>query len=188
MAKAQKARSKSASRTRKSAPAKGKTSAKKRVVVKKKAPAKKAAPAVIAAPAPALKARRLPETLRLTAFTPSLTVNDLAKSLAFYTGALGFFVGEEWKDGEVLRGAMLKAGACQLAISQDDWKLGADRKKGQGIRVWCYTSQDIDAIAARLKAAGHSLTEEPQDHPAYGVRSLSVDDPDGFHLTIARQL
>lgn len=183
MAKAKKARSKTASRTRKSAPAKRKTSAKKRVVVKKKAPAKKAA-----APARALKARRLPETLRLTAFTPSLTVNDLAKSLAFYTGALGFFVGEEWKDGEVLRGAMLKAGACQLAISQDDWKLGAERKKGVGFRVWCYTSQDIDAIAARLKAAGHSLTEEPQDHPAYGVRSLSVDDPDGFHLTIARQL
>ncbi len=193
MAKAKKARSKTASRTRKSAPAKRKTSAKKRVVVKKKAPtkkapAKKAAAPAAAAPARALKARRLPETLRLTAFTPSLTVNDLAKSLAFYTGALGFFVGEEWKDGEVLRGAMLKAGACQLAISQDDWKLGADRKKGQGIRVWCYTSQDIDAIAARLKAAGHSLTEEPQDHPAYGVRSLSVDDPDGFHLTIARQL
>jgi len=190
MAKAKKARSKTASRTRKSAPAKRKTSAKKRVVVRKKAPAKKAAaPApALAAPERAFKARRLPETLRLTAVTPSLTVNDLAKSLAFYTGALGFFVGEEWKDGETLRGAMLKAGACELGISQDDWKLGTDRKKGAGFRIWCHTSQDIDAIAARLKAAGHSLTEEPQDHPAYGVRSLSVDDPDGFHLTIARKL
>ena len=177
MATAKKARAKTVSKSRK-----------KSASAKKPAPAKKTAPASTKAKAPALKARRLPETLRLTAFTPSLTVNDLAKSLAFYTGALGFIVGQEWKDGEVVRGAMLKAGACDLAVSQDDWKLGTDRKKGVGIRIWCYTAQDIDAIASRLKAAGHSLTEEPADHPAYGVRSLSVDDPDGFHLTIARKL
>jgi len=151
-----------------------------------KAPAKKAAPAAKAAPA--MKARREPETLRLTAFTPSLTVNDLTTSLAFYTGVLGFIAGEQWKDGDVLRGVMLKAGACELGLSQDDWKQGRDRKKGLGFRIWCDTAQDIDAMAARLKAAGRSLTEEPEDHPAWGVRSFSVDDPDGFHLTIARKL
>ena len=189
MATAKKARAKAVSKSKnKSAPVKKKALVNKKALVKKSAPAKKAAPGVTTAKAPALKARRLPETLRLTAFTPSLTVNDLAKSLAFYTGALGFVVGQEWKDGEVVRGAMLKAGACELAVSQDDWKLGTDRKKGAGCRFWCYTAQDIDAIAARLKAAGHPLTEEPEDHPAYGVRSLSVDDPDGFHLTIARRL
>ncbi len=195
MATAKKARAKAVSKSKKKspsakkrAPVKKSVSLKKKALVKKSAPSKRTAPAVRAAKAPALKARRLPETLRLTAFTPSLTVNDLAKSLAFYTGALGFVVGQEWKDGEVLRGAMLKAGACELAVSQDDWKLGADRRKGAGFRVWCDTIQDIDAIAARLKAAGHSLTEEPADHTAYGVRSFSVDDPDGFHLTIARKL
>lgn len=189
MAKAKKARSKTATKSRKkTAPLKKKAPAKKRAIAKKTAPARKAAPPVALAKTPALKARRVPETLRLTGFTPSLTVNDLAKSLAFYTGPLGFIVGQEWKDGEILRGAMLKAGACELAISQDDWKLGTDRKKGLGFRIWCYTSQDIDDIGARLKAAGHALTEEPADHPAYGVRSLSVDDPDGFHLTLARRL
>jgi catechol 2,3-dioxygenase-like lactoylglutathione lyase family enzyme len=189
MATAKKARAKTASRSKKkNAPAKKKGPAKKKVLVKRSVPANKTPPSVAAATTRVLKARRLPETLRLTGFTPSLTVNDLAKSLAFYTGPLGFIVGQEWKDGEVLRGAMLKAGACELAISQDDGKLGTDRKKGLGFRIWCYTVQDIDAIAARLKAAGHALTEEPADHPAYGVRSLSVDDPDGFHLTLARRL
>lgn len=189
MATAKKARAKTVSRSKKKrVPAKKKSPVKKAALAKRSAPAKKAAPAVATSKASVLKARRLPETLRLTTFTPSLTVNDLAKSLAFYTGALGFIVGQEWKDGEVVRGAMLKAGACELAISQDDWKLGTDRKKGAGLRIWCYTAQDIDAIAARLKAAGHALTEEPEDHPAYGVRSLSVDDPDGFHFTIARKL
>jgi len=134
------------------------------------------------------KARREPETLRLKSFTPSLTVADLCKSLAFYTQTLGFFVGESWTEGDLLRGVMLKAGACELGLSQDDWKLGRDRKKGVGFRIWCDTAQDVDAVAARITAAGFALTEEPEDHPSWGVRSFSVDDPDGFHLTIARNL
>ena len=171
MATAKKARTKVVSRSRKKNP-----------------PAKKAARAVKAARPLALKARHVPETLRLTSFTPSLTVNDLTRSLAFYTDALGFIVGEQWKDGGVLRGVMLKAGACELGISQDDWKQGKDRKKGAGFRIWCDTAQDIDAIAARVKAAGCALSEQPEDHPAWGVRSFSFDDPDGFHLTFARKL
>jgi uncharacterized glyoxalase superfamily protein PhnB len=83
---------------------------------------------------------------------------------------------------------MLRAGACELGLSQDDWKLGHDRKKGVGFRLWCDTAQDVDAVAARLKTGGYALTEEAGDHPAWGVRSFSIDDPDGFHLTIARSL
>jgi catechol 2,3-dioxygenase-like lactoylglutathione lyase family enzyme len=134
------------------------------------------------------KARREPETLRLKSFTPSLTVDDLSKSIVFYTETLGFFVSESWTEGDRLRGVMLKAGACELGLSQDDWKLGRDRKKGVGFRIWCDTAQDVDALAARVKGAGFRLTEEPEDHPAWGVRSFSFDDPDGFHLTIARGL
>lgn len=177
MATGNKARAKKASK-----PVKKKISTKSVKTVNKKKTVKARAGKV------ALKARHLPETLRLKAFTPSLTVNDLQKSLAFYTGALGFFPGEQWKDGDVLRGVMLKAGACELGLSQDDWKMGKDRQKGVGFRIWCDTAQDLDAIAARVKAAGFTLTAEPEDHPAWGVRSFSVDDPDGFHLTIARDL
>lgn len=135
------------------------------------------------------KARRTPETLRLKSFTPSLTVNDLTKSLAFYTDGLGFVIGQRWPgvDGS-LQGAMLKAGASEFGISQDDWKQGKNRKKGVGSRLFLETAQDVDAIAARLKAAGHLLTEEPSDNVQWGVRSFSVDDPDGFHLTITRNL
>jgi catechol 2,3-dioxygenase-like lactoylglutathione lyase family enzyme len=138
--------------------------------------------------APTHKARRAPETLRLKSFNPSLTVDDMRKSLVFYTEVLGFFVDESWTDGDVLRGVMLKAGACELGLTQDDWKQGRDRKKGAGFRIWCDTGQDVDALAARVKAAGFALTEEPEDHPAWGVRSFALDDPDGFHLTFARGL
>ncbi len=159
-------------------------------VVKKKTAtkAKSHAKAKTAKAAPKLKARAVPETLRLKSFTPSLTVNDLAKSIAFYEGALGFIVGDRWKDGDVLLGVMLKAGASEFGLSQDDWKAGRDRKKGDAFRLYCNTAQDIDAVAARVKAAGFTLTAEPEDHPAWGVRSFNLDDPDGFHLTIARDL
>jgi uncharacterized glyoxalase superfamily protein PhnB len=127
-----------------------------------------------------------PETLRLRAFQPGLTVNDLDQSMRFYVDVLGFVAGDRWSDGGVQRGVTLKAGACQLSLSQDDWARGHDRKKGEGVRIWCRTAQDIDRLAARIKAAGGHLTAEPNDQP-WGGRSLSVDDPDGYHLTISRE-
>ena len=127
------------------------------------------------------------ETLRLRAIEPAFTVGDLARSVDFYTNALGFVVDEQFKgpDG-TLRGVMLKAGACRFGLSQDDWAKGRDRQKGIAVRVWCTTVMDVDAIGARIKAAGHALAEEPHDQP-WGGRTLGVDDPDGFHITIYRR-
>jgi catechol 2,3-dioxygenase-like lactoylglutathione lyase family enzyme len=124
--------------------------------------------------------RNDPETLRLRSIEPSLTVNDLERSLRFYADVLGFFVGERWIDAGVLRGAMLKAGACQLGLSQDDWSKGRDRKKGEGMSLWLKTAQSLDALAARIKGAG-SVADGPTKEPS-GGRSLSVYDPDGFRL------
>ena len=116
---------------------------------------------------------------------PSLTVDDLAKSLAFYRDGLGFIVTDTWKkDGEVL-GYMLKAGACELGIGQDDWAKGRDRVKGVGYRIYFETTQDVDAIAARLRAAGHELAEPVKDH-SWGARGFAAFDPDGFKLSIYR--
>ena len=134
--------------------------------------------------APTLERRRRdPETLRLRSFEPSFTVDDLQRSVRFYTTVLGFTVGKQWSDNGEARGVMLKAGVCELSLSQDDWAKGRGRQKGEAVRIWCSTAQDIDALAARIKAAGGRLTEEPMNHP-WGARSLSVDDPDGIHLTI----
>ena len=133
--------------------------------------------------APKHQQRQCLESLCLRAFTPSLTVNDLDKSVRFYTDVLGFIVGERWEEGGKLLGVMLKAGVCQIGLSQDDWAQGRDRKKGIGIRLYCDTAQDVDALAARIKGAGGRLTREPVDE--MGGRSLSVDDPDGYPLSFS---
>jgi catechol 2,3-dioxygenase-like lactoylglutathione lyase family enzyme len=130
--------------------------------------------------------RRDPETLRLRSLEPSFTVGDLDRSIRFYTEVLGFVVGERWIHEGVLHGVLLRAGACEIGLSQDDWTKGRDRKKGQGMRIWCGTIQDIDALASRIRAAGGLLTEGPRDQ-SWGARSLSVVDPDGFGLTIYRE-
>jgi predicted enzyme related to lactoylglutathione lyase len=127
-----------------------------------------------------------PETLRLRSVEPALTVDDIERSLRFYTNVLGFVVGERWEEGGQLRGVSLKAGACSLGLSQDDWSKGRDRKKGEGISLWCATAQDIDALAARIKAAGARLAQEPSDSPE-GGRMLAVDDPDGFRLRLYKE-
>ena len=129
--------------------------------------------------------RKDPETLRLRGIVPSLTVNDLQASVRFYTDVLGFIVDERWEDGGKLMGVMLKAGNCQIGLSQDDFKKGRDRQKGVGTRIWCETSQDLDALAARIKAAGGKLTQEPREE--MGGKNFAIDDPDGYHLSFERR-
>ena len=130
--------------------------------------------------------RRERETLRLREFEPTFTVNDIERSVRFYTEVLGFIVIEQMSDGAALQGVLLKAGTCKLGLSQDDWAKGRDRKKGEGVRIWCNTVQDIDALAVRIRGAGGVLADEPKNQIA-GDESISVTDPDGFHLTIYRK-
>ncbi|MGH7568469.1 MAG: VOC family protein [Gemmatimonadales bacterium] len=138
------------------------------------------------ASAPRRPKRRQPETLRLRSVNPSFTVDDLQRSINWYSHALGFVVTDRWEENGRLVGVMLKAGSCQLGLSQDDFAKGRDRPKGVGFRVWCSTAQDIDALAERVRAygGGGTILEQPADR--YGSRSFLVQDPDGFRLSLSR--
>jgi uncharacterized glyoxalase superfamily protein PhnB len=129
--------------------------------------------------------RRQPETLRLRNTTMSFTATDLQRSIAFYRDVLGFMVGEEWREKGALAGVELRAGAVSLMLSQDDFARGRDRVKGVGMRLRCHTAQDIDRLAAQIKARGGLLDQEPQDMP-WGERLFAISDPDGFKLSIVQ--
>jgi catechol 2,3-dioxygenase-like lactoylglutathione lyase family enzyme len=128
--------------------------------------------------------RQQPESLRLRSVTPTFTVNDINRSEAWYRDGLGFYVAERWEEGGRLQGLMLKAGACELGLSQDDFSKGRDRAKGVGFRLWCDTTQDVDAIASRLKAFGGTIVEPPGER--YDTYGFTAQDPDGFKITITR--
>ena len=130
-------------------------------------------------------ARRQPETLRLRDISPSFTVTDLQRSIAFYRDVLGFVIGDEWRENGQIQGCEMRAGRVLFMLTQDDFAKGRDRQKGVGTRLHVSTAQDIDRLAAEIKARGGTLDQEPADMP-WGERVFMLTDPDGFKLTIAQ--
>ena len=126
---------------------------------------------------------RTQEGVRISAVVPTLTVDDLQKSIAFYE-ALGFAIEERWEDKGTLLGVMLRAGNTELGLNQDDWKKGRDRKKGIGVRLSISTAPGaVDEIARQARDAGITLKSEPHD-TEWKSRAFEVVDPSGFLLTI----
>ncbi len=65
-------------------------------------------------------------------------------------------------------------------------KKGRDRQKGIGTRLNIEPAQNIDEIAARVKAAGFTLDAEPFDTP-WKTRQFDLTDPSGFELTVSSE-
>ncbi len=131
-----------------------------------------------------MQENKQPESLHLQALMPSLTVNDIQASIAWYRDVLGFGVAEEYQwEGKVM-GARLKAGAIEVLIAQDDFAKGRDRQKGVGFRMYCITGQDIDQLAAAIRERGGQLAQEPTDQP-WGARDFAIVDPNGFNISIS---
>lgn len=119
----------------------------------------------------------------------SITCKDLETSLRFYRDGIGFGVVQSYeREGKVVA-AVVAAGDCRLVLNQDDGKLGWDRIKGQGffLQINVAAPADVDAAAARIKAAGGTLIDEPADRP-WGVRMFQFRDPDGFKLGVSTPL
>ena len=123
------------------------------------------------------------EAVQISAIVPTLTVDDLQKSITFYE-ALGFAIDERWEDKGALLGVMLRAGRTQIGLNQDDWKEGRDRKKGIGVRLSISTTPGhVDEIAKRARNAGVPLESDPHDTD-WNSRAFELSDPSGFLLTI----
>ena len=124
------------------------------------------------------------EAVQISAIVPTLTVDDLQKSIKFYE-ALGFAIDERWEEKGTLLGVMMRAGTTQIGLNQDDWKKGRDRKKGIGVRVSISTPTpgSVDEIAKRAKNAGITLKSEPRD-TEWESRAFEVSDPSGYLLTV----
>jgi uncharacterized glyoxalase superfamily protein PhnB len=127
----------------------------------------------------------MPTALTPKSILPGLTVDDLEKSIPFYE-ALGFGVTQRWDQDGKLMSVMLKAGEFELGLNQDDWKKGRDRQKGLGTRLNLETTQSIDEIAARMKAAGFTLDMEPFD-TQWKTRQFELTDPTGFKWTVSSE-
>ena len=125
--------------------------------------------------------------VKLKQVMPSFTVGYIDASLDYYERVLGFTVVERWENEGKLLGASIAAGDVMLMLGQDDWALGRDRQKGAGLRLYCTTEQNVDELAAAIKARGGELAQEPTDQP-WGARDFSIVDPDGIKISISYQI
>ena len=123
------------------------------------------------------------DPFRARALAASLTVRDLQASLAWYRDVMGFTVTRQHERGGAVRAVSLRAGDVELLIGQDDGSKGLDRVKGVGFSLQFTTGQNIDELAARIKARGGTLESEPAD--ARGAKVFRLRDPDGFMLVIS---
>lgn len=122
--------------------------------------------------------------LRFSLLAPSLTVDSVAHSLKWYTDIVGFKLTQKWEQDGKLLGVELKAGDVTVYLSQEDGAKGP-RLKGQGMRLYWYTKQNVDKIADRIRSRGGHLASEPKDE--WGVRSFALVDPTGYLITISTE-
>jgi len=127
--------------------------------------------------------------IRATNLGCSITCKDLEASIRFYRDAIGFAVAETYEHEGKVAAAVVAAGDCRIVLNQDDGQLGWDRIKGQGfyLQINVAGAADVDAAAARIKAAGGTLLSEPADRE-WGVRMFQFKDLDGFKLGVSTPL
>jgi uncharacterized glyoxalase superfamily protein PhnB len=117
----------------------------------------------------------------------SITVKEIEKSLAWYRDIIGFGIERAVDHEGKLVYVALKAGDVRISLNQDDGAKGWTRIKGLGFSINIWTTEDIDAIANRIKASGGKLDSEPVDAD-WGARFFQLTDPDGFKLAILKPL
>ena len=116
---------------------------------------------------------------------PTLTVQDVERSLVFYRDQLGLAQDLDLRD---------QTGAIFLAsVEVDDTVIMLSRGhtdvKGSGVRLTLFFERghDIDGLLGRLTAQGVVVCATMGDRP-WGHRDFTVFDPDGYHVTIASPL
>ena len=107
-------------------------------------------------------------------------VEDLDRSIAFYTDVVGLTLGH--RSGPY---AQFDTGMCRLALYQRD---AMDDLVGPGERFEIgFKVDDVDAAFAAMVAAGADAVVEPETRP-WGQRTAYVRDPDGHLVELAQDL
>ncbi|GAB4081668.1 glyoxalase [Modestobacter muralis] len=115
----------------------------------------------------------------------SVSATDLRRAVAFYE-LLGFTFppvedGEQHVETAPGRGAQLMIDSVEMLTEL----LGEAPRPGTGsaFAVRCADPAEVDAVAARVATAGHTVLMEPWDAP-WGQRYATVADPDGYAVDL----
>jgi catechol 2,3-dioxygenase-like lactoylglutathione lyase family enzyme len=118
----------------------------------------------------------------------AVTVHDMERSVDFYRDLLGFeVVGQLLLDDGTFKIVYLRSGGAHLELfafrkAAVATPVGVSDSVG-GFKHLALQTSEVDAVAARLEAAGVTFTVEPMD-AAGGVRLAFFRDPDGNLLEL----
>jgi catechol 2,3-dioxygenase-like lactoylglutathione lyase family enzyme len=121
---------------------------------------------------------------RLQGLCPLIQVFDMRRSLAFYRDLLGFEVVERAPAGDDCDWAWLRSGSAELMLNTmyeaPDRPDAPDeaRTAAHGDTMLFIGAPDVDAVYSHLRAQGVGV-EAPVVAP-YGMKQLSLRDPDGY--------
>lgn len=104
-----------------------------------------------------------------------LEVNDLAESVAFYHGLVGFDIEANTPESEPAM-ATLRAGRLRVTIVQ---QLETMLRRGRGVHFFLGVA-DVDAYFEELKSRGAILA--PPVDEGWGGRFITLEDPDKYRF------
>jgi catechol 2,3-dioxygenase-like lactoylglutathione lyase family enzyme len=119
---------------------------------------------------------------RITGVTPQLRTTDLEASIRFYVEVLGFDLAFRWEDFY----AGLCVGDAEIHLKRVDAPDPSIAHVAQGDHVHLYIHvDDVDAMAARLRARGVPVLAGPIDRP-WQTREVVLRDDQGHTLYLSQ--
>jgi uncharacterized glyoxalase superfamily protein PhnB len=114
---------------------------------------------------------------------PLLQVFDMPTSVAFYRAVLGYELVATSEPGPLFDWAMLKHGGATIMLNtkyeRDKRPPQPEPALGRDDFALYFRCDDVDAAYAGLRG---KCDVKPPATTHYGMRQLSVRDPDGYHL------
>ncbi|MCP5056251.1 MAG: VOC family protein [bacterium] len=139
------------------------------------------------------------------ALVPELAVSDLTKSMAFYSGLLGFRIEYDRPEEKFVALSlgrahlMLEEAASKKRATAEEFQAGQwrtadlDQPFGRGLNLEIEV-EDLAPIVSRLAAQSYSLLLERHERSyrvgktARVVRQLLVADPDGYLIRLSQPI
>lgn len=120
----------------------------------------------------------------------AVTSTDMARTVAFYE-LLGFLF-PAWNVEDKHVEPVAKPGEVRLMIDTAELMEqltghAPTPPNHSSFAMLCDSAAEVDAVASKLQASGHTLTVEPWD-AFWGQRYATVKDPDGYQIDIFAQL
>ncbi len=125
----------------------------------------------------------------MTILWPTLTVQNVETSLAFYSERLGFRKDMVEKDdtGTTFLGSV-EVGETVIMFESPPAEARMEPNHGQRsgvtLTICLSATEDLDALYGRLRAEGVNICAPIGDRP-WGNRDFTVQDPDGYRVVLA---